>query len=215
MFSRRAASVVGVLAILALVRFSAAATVLDFEGLQNLEPIDNFYNGGLGGFGSGPGPNYGITFSNNSLALIDQGSGGTGVQSNEPSPPTVAFFLSGSAATMNVPAGFDTGFSFYYSAFVNGSVTVFDGLNGTGNVLATLNLPANGAPNTFTPVGVSFAGTAMSVDFSGSANLVAFDNITLGASVPVAPSAVPVPQAAWGGLVLLGALLVRRKLQSA
>ncbi len=31
--------------------------VLDFEGLGNLERILNFYDGGYGGFGSGPGPN--------------------------------------------------------------------------------------------------------------------------------------------------------------
>src|SRR5581483_5833459 len=47
---------------------SHAAIVLDFQGLQNNEPIDNFYDGGLGGFGSGPGPNDGISFTSNSLA---------------------------------------------------------------------------------------------------------------------------------------------------
>ena len=38
-----------------------AQVVLDFVGLQDDEFVQNFYNGGLGSEGSGPGPNYGIT----------------------------------------------------------------------------------------------------------------------------------------------------------
>ena len=42
------------------------------------------------------------------------------------------------AAQMNVPAG-DTGFSFFYTAINNpGFVRVYDGLNGTGNILAEI-----------------------------------------------------------------------------
>jgi hypothetical protein len=45
----------------------AAPVTLDFEGLDGgrnavLERPANFYNGGLGSFGSGPGPDYGNTF---------------------------------------------------------------------------------------------------------------------------------------------------------
>lgn len=178
------------------VPMASAVAVLSFEGLQNLESIGNFYNGGLGGFGSGPGPNYGITFSANSITVLE--SHPLANFTNEPSPSTVAFFLNGTADTMNVPAGFDTGFSFWYSNTTSdGSVTVFDGLNGTGNILATLQLPGLGACAgadafcTWEPVGVGFAGIAKSVDFAGSANLIGFDNITLGAVSPV-----PIPASA-------------------
>ncbi|NSW77936.1 MAG: PEP-CTERM sorting domain-containing protein [Chthonomonadetes bacterium] len=34
------------------------------------------------------------------------------------------------------------------------------------------------------PVGVNFAGVAKSVNFSGAANYIAFDNITLGSQTP-------------------------------
>jgi hypothetical protein len=37
---------------------TAADTILlDFEGLGDLKAVSNFYNGGTGGNGSGPGPN--------------------------------------------------------------------------------------------------------------------------------------------------------------
>jgi hypothetical protein len=48
------------------------------------------------------------------------------------------------------------------------------------------------------PIGVTFAGTAESVLFSGSANYIGFDNVTLGSGTPT--SGTPEP----GGLSLLG-----------
>ncbi|MDG3005337.1 hypothetical protein [Paludisphaera mucosa] len=172
------------------------AITLTFEGLQDLEPIANYYNGGMGGNGSGPGPNYGVTFSGNALALTDADSGGSGNFGGEPSSPNTAFFLTGGGAlTMNVPAGFERGFSFYYSAVnLPGSIQVYDGVGGTGNVLATLVLPVtpfNGAPDPngvyspLVPLTVEFAGTAKSVDFGGTANQIGFDNITLGPLIEI------------------------------
>jgi hypothetical protein len=177
---------------------AGAVVVMDFEGLQNNEQILNFYNGGLGGNGSGPGPNFGVTYGADALALIDADAGGTGNFANEPSPSTTAYFLTGPGVVMNVPAGFDTGFSFFYSSVdYAGSVTVWDGLDGTGNLLATLNLPAlgtnpaggdpTGIYNIWAPIGVAFSGEAYSANFSGVANYIGFDNITLGSSNPVVP----------------------------
>ena len=210
--------------ILVLLALPAAGGVitLTFEGLQNLEPIDNYYNGGLGGFGSGPGPNYGITFTPDSLAIISGAAGGTGNFSGSPTMPTIAFFLTGSGDTMDVPAGFDTGFSFYYSAVVYpGVVNVYDGLNGTGNLLASLDLPitpSGGSPECtygsycpWVPIGVSFTGVAQSVVFAGTANYIGFDNITLGASVPT--PGVPEPSSTallGGGLAVLAFRRIRK-----
>jgi hypothetical protein len=209
------------LAVLLLVVFnltaSAATTTLTFEGLQNLEPIGNYYNGGLGGFGSGPGPNYGITFGADSLAVITAGAGGTGDFSGQPSGVTVAFFLSGPGDVMDVPAGFTNGFSFYYSAVVyGGTITVWSGLDGTGTQLAYLYLPVTpmggfGCTRDYCPwfpIGVTFAGTAESAIFGGSANYIAFDNITLGSNTPT--PGVPEPSTlallASAGLGLAGKL---------
>ncbi|RMG93887.1 MAG: hypothetical protein D6706_14650, partial [Chloroflexi bacterium] len=177
---------------------SARATsviVLDFEGLGDFEQILNFYDGGFGSMGSGPGPDYDITFGPDALSLIDADEGGSGNFANEPSGSTIAFFLSGPGVVMNVPNGFTDGFSFFYSSAGSGSVTVYDGLDGTGNVLATLSLTENfntcgasGDPTgdfaCWDSVGVTFTGVAKSVNFSGAANLVGFDQITLGSSLP-------------------------------
>jgi hypothetical protein len=179
------------------------ATVLTFEGLGDQEAVNDFYNGGTGGNGSGPGPNYGIQFSDNSLSIIDSDAGGTGNFGGEPSPSTILFFLSGKAATMNVAAGFTTGLSFFYSAINSpGTIRVYDGLNASGNLLATLDLPitpTNGAPDPtgafspLVPIGVTFTGTAHSVDFGGTVNQVGFDNITLGSGTPGGGGGGPPP----------------------
>lgn len=198
---------------------ASAQVVLTFEGLRNLEPVLNYYNGGLGGFGSGPGPNYGITFGADSLALIDRDAGGSGNFGGEPSPDTVVFFSSGPGVVMNVPAGFSTGFSFFYSApFFTGTIEIYDGLNATGTLLASIPLPLTpdtGAPDPtgryspLVPFGVSFSGIAKSVNFGGTATYIAFDNITLGSQTP--GGAIPEPTT----LVLfaggLGAVLGARR----
>jgi VPDSG-CTERM motif len=200
------------LGVLFLLASSAAqAVVLTFEGLGNLESINNYYNGGLGGGGSGPGPNYGITFTSDSLALIDSDNGGTGNFSNNPSGHTIMFFLTG-ADTMNVAAGFNTGFSFFYSANdTPGSVTVWSGLNGTGSILANLLLPLTPDPfNVWVPVGVAFSGTAMSVVWNGSANHIGFDDVTLGSETPGVPDGGTT--VALLGMAFVGIAALKRKL---
>ena len=113
---------------------SAQAITLGFEGIGDVKPIGSFYN-------TEP-QDFDIVFSPNALALIDKDAGGTGNIANEPSPNTALFFLQGSASTLNALNGFNMGFSFYYSAsYFPGSIKVYDGLNATGNVLATLDLP--------------------------------------------------------------------------
>lgn len=197
--------------------------VLDFEGLNNLESVNNFYNGGTGGNGSGPGQDFGIAFNASSLALIDQDAGGSGNIGGEPSPDTVLVFLE-NTVIMNVPAGFTTGFSFFYSAVsFPGAVRVYDGLDGTGNLLTQLVLPLtpfNGAPDPtgqfspFVPIGVSFTGVARSVQFGDIANRIVYDDITIGSAIPgrggVAPAPVTSGQALLALTAVLGALGVVR-----
>ncbi len=59
--------------------------VLDFEGLGDIEQVLDFYDGGFGSLGSGPGPDFDITFGPDALSIIDFDAGGSGNFANEPS----------------------------------------------------------------------------------------------------------------------------------
>lgn len=198
--------------------------VLDFEGLGDTDEILDFYNGGTSALGFS-GTDYGVEFLGNTLSVIDSDDGGTGNFANEPSPSTVMFFLTGAAAGMNIPDGFVDGFSFYYTLNTSaGSVEVYDGLDGTGNLLASLPLPINwedggctgdptGAFCNWDPVGVTFDGVARSVLFIGVANQCGFDDITFGSETPgTQPEDVPVSN--WALFVGLGLIILFTLLRS-
>jgi hypothetical protein len=204
---------------------SASVIVLDFDalkGVTNEAPL-GYYDGGVGSQGTGPGPSYGVTFSSNTITGCSFEVCGTTNASLPPSEPNIIFFLGGSADTMDVSGGFDTGFSFFYSAIgFPGFVNVWSGLDATGSLLATIALPLTpfkGAPGCtapycpFVPVGVSFAGVAHSVDFGGTANYIAFDDITLGSST-AGGGGVPEPSE-WAlmiaGMGLAGAAMRRQR----
>jgi len=197
----------------------AFAQTLTFEGLQDLEPISTFYDGGSGGFGSTGGVDYGITFGPDAIASINDANGGTGNFANNPSGDTTAYFIQGAGDVMNDTAGFTTGFSFYYSSiFSPGQVDVYSGLNDTGTLLAQLNLavtpeitpaPDGGAEifDNWQAVGVAFSGVAESVDFTGTANSIGFDDITINSATAGSSGATSVPEIGASGLASLVILL--------
>ena len=213
---KRRWAVVGVLATLAITATATASVdLLTFEGLQDLEPIADYYNGGTGGFGSGPGPNYGVTFTptDQALAVISLADGGSGDFANNPSGDTIAMFLS-VASALDMPAGF-AALSFYYcSPYYDATVSLYDGLDGTGNLLESVDLPAtptvpsaSGSDyDNWQLVSITFNGIAESAAFSGPAvqQLFGLDNVSL--TTPVGtPAATPEPAALVIWLVL-GAL---------
>jgi hypothetical protein len=189
--------------------------VLDFEGIGDNSSINEFYNGGTDSDGNS-GTDFGISFNSDALGLIDSDAGGTGNFANEPSGDTVMFFIGGTPI-LNFATGFENAFSFFFATDRISSVSIFDDIDGTGNLLATIGLDAqafdncNGDPFgvfcNFTAAGATFNGLAKSIDFGTSANQVAFDDLTFGS---ITPGAVDVPAPAGVFLFGLGGLLVCR-----
>jgi hypothetical protein len=166
---------------------AAAVTTLTFEGIANGAPVGAFY-----------APDY--IFSAPTLALVDSDAGGGGSFANEPSPNTIMYFTDANSAVLDVPGGFTTGFSFFYTSAVAATVTVYDGPGATGNVLGVIDLVAQYTDNcsgdpggdfcNWSASGVSFGGTALSIDFAGATSVTGFDNITFGSESPVIPEPV-------------------------
>jgi hypothetical protein len=220
-------------AAIALASTSASAEVvsLNFENINATYPsgfanILEFYNGGLSSDGT-TGTNYGVSFGSNALAIclnsLDVSCSNTsrGGLGDPASQRGGLFFLDGDETFLNYDSGFEEGFSFnYVSVSYSGSVGVYDGLNGTGNLLATLDLspnagdcPSYGAQFCpFSAAGVNFDGVGRSISFAGVANQIVFDDVTFGSAVPGTP-AVPEP-ASWAmmiaGFGLVGGAMRRR-----
>ncbi len=190
--------------------------LMNFEGMQDAEPVDQYYNGGTGGFGSLGGLNLGVTFGANGLCGVDNDVTGNttigGDTANEPSGAGSLYWF-GTTPTvtgiMNVLGGFSGSFSTKYSALVPATMTIHPGLNGSGPALATLNLAytpeinpgdPNGTYNTWALASISFNGVARSVVYHGVPFEVRFDDCIAG-----------VPSPGSGAILGLGALAIARR----
>lgn len=221
----------GVLLLAAASSVSAAVITLDFEGVAEYPHgypfILDYYNGGTSSIGSS-GPNYGISFGSNAqlvclnsmdVTCSNASHGGLSPDSGQ----SGLFFMRGNETFLNHAEGFRTGFSFnYVSTKFSGSVGIYDGLNGTGNLLASIHLVPNAIPCpdynasfcTFGSAGTLFDGVARSVSFGGVANQIVFDDLTFGSDAPGAQAAIPEP-ATWAmmiaGFGMIGATARRRR----
>lgn len=176
---------------------------VDFEKAWDYgTEVAGYYAGGTASDGTS-GPDMGTAFTGFSGLSNDAFFT---YYDNAPSMQGVAYVFDATGSFLNVAAG-AYNLSLYYSATENviGAVRAYSGLNGTGTLLGTLDLVANGtAFDTWQQVSVAFNGVAQSFDFSNAANLgIAFDNI----------SAIPEPGVV--GLLAIGALaaIARRRRQ--
>ena len=172
----------------------AAPITLNFEGIAPYPNssnvlINNFYNGGTSSNGSS-GTNYGVQFTSDAVLLClntigttcsNTSKGGTGVAGSDRG----AMYFLNANPTMNVAAGFDTGFAMAFSNpfAANTGIEFWTGLDATGVLItsATLGNTTNGTEGgacsaygnvnycPFANFSTTFAGTAHSVRFTGGA----------------------------------------------
>jgi hypothetical protein len=187
--SRNLVRLIGVLLLLLPV-LAAGQTqgTVTFGGLKNLEFINQYYDGGTGSLGSGPGPNYGLSFTSNAQAIVSASKGGSGNFIDNPGGYPVMFFQTGKNVTITAANGIQTALWFYYSALQQGAATVYSGPNGTGTVLFNTTLTPNNSGCTtyklWTPVAVPLSATANSIVFSGTADYIAIGTIHIGYTIP-------------------------------
>lgn len=208
---------------------SAAATpvVIGFGGLNGAagEAPGGYYAGGQGGLGSGPGPNYGVTFSSDAVVVCSLGFACDDPEREGPSD--VLRFLDPRAAltadpdpdapsVMNVAGGFTGQLSLLYAnAAESSTLRIWSGVGGTGSLLASLNLGSTctAAACDFRQISQGFGGVAHSVEFVNfDFRLAGVDDIAL-TLADGGTGAVPEPSA-WAlailGFGLAGARLRRR-----
>ncbi|HWZ81847.1 MAG TPA: Ig-like domain repeat protein [Terriglobales bacterium] len=171
--------------------------IATFGGLKNLEFVNDYYNGGTGSLGSGPGRNFPLTFSSNAQVIVSANKGGSGNFINNPGGYPVLFFQTGTSVVVNAPSAISVGLWFTYSALQPGTATVYDGPNGTGNILASISLTLNNAGCTtykmcvWSPVAVPLPTTpAGSIRFTGVANNLGINAIHMGVKIPTSIAVV-------------------------
>lgn len=150
---------------------NAGLITISFDALQTGEDVLNYYNGGFGSLGSGPGPSLGVVFSAGWIVGPPDVYGAPGGKSAGLS----------ATAIMDVP-GWSGPVSFYYSG---GPLVVdfYSGQNGNGSLLGTLDLSGEAS---FTPAGI-IVGPFESAVFESSGDQI--DALTNGAFVVPEPSA--------------------------
>jgi hypothetical protein len=216
----------------------AAPITLDFEGVGDQVQVGDYYGGGSG-------PDLGFTFSPEVIALEEfmvlpgGGTSGSGDIENQPSGETVIYLLFDAGETpddivntdpaneasgiLDFAEGFVGAFSFFYSAStatqIIPTVTLFDGLGGTGTALLSFSLAlnwrgpdsdpcdaTNGEYCNWDLVERTVSSIARSIVFTGATNRIGFDDITI--------NPVPLPAGVWlliSGLFGFAALRRRRQ----
>jgi len=161
----------------------ANALTIDFDGIVTGNYVDEFYS------------SEGVFFENGNWRTV--------TDFGQTSQPNLAVDFSDFGSYMNVTGGFVDSLSFTYGTFSDATVSIYDGLNGTGNLLASVVLVTND-PYNFDLAQVNFAGVAYSVTTLAvdGASTFGWDDVTFtksGGDVPV-PATVPLVALGLAGL---------------
>jgi len=215
------------------VTIAGGVDTLTFGGQVNATNINSFFDGGTDAYGTSGGAanNVGVTFST-PAEFLNSGyngsgfNGGSGKFENVPSGAAGVLYFAGVPTTttpiLDDASGF-TGISFNYSLLGNTSsygstVSLFSGLDGTGNLLGTLTLSAPGTTVactgahdefcTWSATGIAkLGGVAESAVFNGDARtFTEYDAVAL-------TTPVPLPAGIWllaSGVAALGVKFRRR-----
>jgi hypothetical protein len=182
---------------------SASAQTINFDAITTGASVDKFYAGGLDSAGE-TGPDYGVAFQLGDWITVSGYS--------ETSQPNLAYSASGNSV-VDFFNGFTTGFNFTYGTFSTATLSVYSGLDGSGDLLAVLNLAGNDPTSHFDFASFAFDGTAKSIVLSAGEGQFGWDDLTFGSLTP-GGSAAPEP-ASWalmlGGFGLVGGAMRRRQ----
>lgn len=155
---------------------------VSFDGLKSGEQVLDYYAGGFGNEGSGPGPNFGISFTNGLAA-----------------DPTVLMFgpsglVTAPSVTMTLSAPLSGLISFYFTG--TGHISFYSGPNATGTLVAddALVYPP------FFPFGATPGSFESAVFVPSGTGPLRLDSITFGAQV--------IPEPSVGVMVAIGMILV-------
>ncbi len=167
--------------------------VLTFQGVSNNanDAVTNFYSADRG-----------VTFSRNSVVLVDTDAGGDGLFGGEPNNDNAILAYAfpipegdprggEDSIILNSAQGFGSLEFSYTSPNYRQKLEIWSDVNGTGQLLYSTDLPQtelSGAPDpdgrfsSFAPTGlIDFAGAARSVVFGSHSRELGIDNILLGA----------------------------------
>jgi hypothetical protein len=147
---------------------------LSFNELQFGEGVLEYYNGGFGGAGSGPGPAFGVSFTPGLIAVEGDEYG---------EPDGKAAELDAPEVIMNISGGFSGLVQFYV---LGGPIDVafYDELDGLGNLVGTISSPGSDVGNATLP-------QFYSAVFSGTTGITRIDVLSFGP--PGGPLLIPEP----------------------
>jgi hypothetical protein len=153
---------------------NAKADGLSFNELQFGEDVLEYYNGGFGGAGSGPGPAFGISFTSGLIAVAGDVYG---------EPDGKAAELDAPEVIMNVFGGFSGMVTLYVLA---GPINInfYDELNGLGNLVGTISSPG------FNAVGETLPEFHSAI-FAGAPGTTTIDPLVLAVPTPGGPPSGP------------------------